>query len=859
MLSVNLSEPDMRQIREMTSEDGSDTCPTAELMLEIAGIGAWCVELRGGSVREIRWSRRTRAIHEVGPDYTPTLEAALAFYPPEARAVLEPAIAAAMADGTPWDLELPFVTARGRRIWVRARGRVLAREDDVIRLAGTFEDITERRRRAEEHERLSLVVRQMTNAAILTDAEGKTVWVNDAFTRLTGYRLEELVGRKPGEVLQGPETDRAETARISRALRAGERIEAELLNYRRDGSPYWIAMTITPVRDADDRLTGFIAIESDVTARQAAEAAAAAELRRRGEAEALLRDVLDAIPSGVIAYDRNERFLLANRAYAMLYPELVPHLTPGTTLTQVLEAGLAAGLYAREIAPDAPEQERRAWVERRAADIRSTSQSRVFQNVDGRWLQGRERRSSSGNLVCVRTDVTRLKEAEAELRRLAETDALTGLANRAVLFSRLAQHLGGRRSRDRGGLLITFDLDHFKSINDSLGHGSGDLLLRKVARRLSALVRAEDTVARLGGDEFALLLPGLVSASEAERFLARLVARLSRPLRLAGRDVTPSVSLGAAFFPSDADTAEALYRSADAALYKAKRLGRGRWAFFDRALDAQMRRRAGLAEALREALPEGRIEIALQPQLRLSDGAHVGFEALARWRNDGEPVPPAEFIPIAEEAGLIVPLGTAVLKAALSALAGMLARGLEPGRIAVNVASAQLLAPDFAATVARLCREAGVSPARLELEVTETVLLDRSASRIAEVLGELRGLGVAIALDDFGTGYASLAHLQRFPVQRLKIDRRFVSAIDSVSREAKIAATVIGLARGLGLETVAEGIETAAQHAWLLDQGCTIGQGYFYARPLSPTAAAEALAEDGSRTAWGKKLRLVAG
>jgi len=844
----------------MPSDAGSDDCPTSELMLEIAGVGAWCLELRDGRVQEFRWSRLTRAIHEVEPDYTPTLEDALAFYPPEARAVLEPAIAEAMRTGAGWDLELPFVTARGRRRWVRARGRVLAREGDLVRLAGTFEDITERRQLAEEHERLALVVTKMRNAAILTDAEGRTVWVNDAFTRLTGYGLEDLLGRKPGAVLQGPETDRVETARVGAALRAGERIESELLNYRRDGSAYWISMTITPVLDEAGRITAFIAIETDVTARRAAEAEAAAEMRRRGEAEALLRDVLDAIPSAVIAYDRDERFLLANSAYAELYPPLVPHLVPGTTLTRLLEAGLAAGLYAREIAPDAPERDRRAWLERRAADIRSTRRSRVFQNVDGRWLQGRERRSPSGNLVCVRTDITRLKEAQEELRRTAETDALTGLANRAVLFARLARQLEARRSRDQGGLLVTFDLDHFKAINDSLGHEAGDLLLRKVARRLSALVRADDTVARLGGDEFALLLPGLRSTGEAERFLARLVARVRQPVRLAGREVTPSLSLGAAFFPGDADTAEALYRSADAALYEAKRQGRGRWAFFDRALDAELRRRAGLAEALRAALADGGIGIALQPQVRLADGAHVGFEALARWRRDGDPVPPSEFIPVAEEEGLIIPLGAAVLRAALAALAGMLARGLEPGRVAVNVASAQLLAPDFVATVARLCREAGVSPARLELEVTETVLLDRSASRIAEVLAGLRGLGVEIALDDFGTGYASLAHLQRFPVQRLKIDRRFVSAIDGVSREAKIAATVIGLARGLGLETVAEGIETGAQHAWLLAQGCTIGQGYLYGRPLSVEAAAEALAAGQGRPAAGKPVvRVVAG
>jgi diguanylate cyclase (GGDEF)-like protein/PAS domain S-box-containing protein len=826
----------------LRDHQGPLATPSAELFLEIAGVGGWELELEGGRARFLRWSRLTKAIHEVGEDFVPTLETALAFYPPEARAVLEPAIAAAIDTGAPWDLELPFVTARGRPIWVRARGRVVERNGARVRLAGTFEDITARRQKALEHERLALVVSQMTNAAILTDAEGRTVWVNDAFVSLTSYTLEDLAGRKPGEVLQGPRTDRAEVARISAALRAAERVEAELLNYRRDGTPYWIGMTITPVRDASGALTGFIAIETDVTARRAAEAEAAAEMHCRREAEALLRDVLDAIPCGVIAYNREDRFLLANRAYAALYPELVPHLVRGRALTEILWAGVEAGLYVRELPADAPAEEKRAWVERRAAEIRSARRSRVFQTADGRWLQGREGRSPSGNLVCVRTDITRLKRAEEEITLRAETDPLTGLANRTVLFARLAHAFETRRARDRGGLLVIFDLDHFKDINDSLGHQAGDTLLRKLGRRLGAAVRAEDTAARLGGDEFALILPGLVSLAEAERFLARLVARLSRAMTLSGHKIAPALSLGCAFYPGDAGSPEELYRAADAALYEAKRQGRGRWTFFDRALEAETRRRRTLSEALRRALEEERIEIALQPQVRLADGGHVGFEALVRWSRDGVPVPPSEFVPIAEETGLIVLLGSRVLRAALAAIGAMLARGLEPGRLAVNVSSPQLTDPGFVRMVKRLCREARVSPARLEIEVTETVLLDRSAARIAEVLAELRALGATIALDDFGTGYASLAHLQRFPVQRLKIDKSFIAAIDRDGREAKIAATVIGLARGLGMEAVAEGVETARQRDWLEAQGCAIGQGYFFAPPLSVEAAAEALA-----------------
>jgi diguanylate cyclase (GGDEF)-like protein/PAS domain S-box-containing protein len=802
-----------------------------EALLAIAGIGAWSLEMPGGTPW---WSEVTRRIHDVGPEYVPTLEEALAFYPAEARAMLERAIADAMTAQTGWDLELPFVSARNVRRWVRARGRVVADGGVPCRLVGTFEDITDRRLRAIEHERLTLVVNQMTNAAILTDRDGFTQWVNPAFTRLTGYAAADLIGRKPGWVLQGPETDKATIARIGDALRAAETIETELLNYRRDGTPYWIAMTITPVRLAGDEVSGFIAIESDVTARREAEAEAAAEIRRRADAETLLRDILDCLPSGVIAYDSDNRLLLANRAYLDLYPGLNDQLAPGTTLRALMQAGIDRNLYGREITADAPEAEKQAWLDARMADILSTSNSRAFQAPDGRWIQGRERRSSSGTLVCVRTDITRLKEAEQSSRRRAEEDELTGLANRAVLFTALAGHMRGRRTGDREGLcLITFDLDHFKAINDSLGHQAGDLLLREVAKRIMSILRPTDTAARLGGDEFALILPGLATVEAASRFIDRLVAAVSRPARIAGRDVMPSLSLGAAFFPDDADTADALYRCADAALYEAKRQGRARWAMFDAQLLEALKRSTSLADALRQALADNAISIALQPQRCMRTCRHVGFEALARWQLAGQPVSPAEFVAVAEERGLIIPLGVAVIRASLAAMRRMLDAGLAPGRVAVNVSCAQLLAPDFVSTLVAFCAEAGVAPAHVEIEVTETVLLDRSADRIASVLAELRALGVAIALDDFGTGYASLSHLQRFPVQRLKIDRSFVTAAGTTaSGDALIARTVISLAKGLGMQTVAEGIETDAQMAYFAAQGCEYAQGYAISPPL---------------------------
>jgi diguanylate cyclase (GGDEF)-like protein/PAS domain S-box-containing protein len=809
-------------------------------LLQAVHVGLWQVELRSGA---IWWSERTRAIHEVEADFVPSLDSAMAFYAPEAQPAIRDAVQRGIEEGKAWDLELPFVTARGRRLWVRARGQAVRTPDGPARLIGTFEDVTEQRRRAEEHQRLAMVVEQTGNGVVITDAAGRIEWVNAAFEELTGYRLPDLQGRSPGAVLQGPDTDPATIARIRGRLRTGQGFHEEVLNYHASGRPYWIEIRCSPMCDAQGRITGFIAIENDVTARKRAEEMAQAELRQRQQAETLLRDILDALPNAVTAFDRDERLLLHNAAYAQFYPDMRDVIRPGVQLEELVRMGVARGIYATEIAPTAPATEREAWISRYLARHRATGESREFQLTDGRWLQMRERRSPSGNLVCVRTDITRIKAMQAEAQRRARMDELTGLANRAEFFARLAATTEGRRESDaQGGSLILFDIDHFKAVNDALGHPAGDALLRTVADRLGGVLRAGDTAARLGGDEFALLLPGLSARPQIERFLRRMTVALQLPLQVEGQQVQPSLSLGVATFPGDARRAEDLLRCADAALYLAKRQGRGRWSFFDAALAAEVAQRARVAGRLPAAIAEGRIGVALQPKQRLADGSHAGFEALARWQEGNEAILPGAFVPIAEESGLAIPLGNAILSALGRAVRGLVVAGLDPGRIAVNVSTQQLLQPNAAAQILGRLEAHGLSPRQIEIEVTETVLLDRSTERIGATLAELRAAGVSIALDDFGTGYASLAHLTRFPITSLKIDRRFVTALGMDGPDALIAQTVIGLARGLGVETVAEGVETEAQRVMLRELGCDIAQGWLIARPLTPEAARRYLA-----------------
>lgn len=835
----------------------SDVRGLAGTLFALSGLGAWRLEL--GDQR-LWWSAACRDLHEVEDNFVPTVAAALDFYPPEARGRLIEALKRAECEGAPLDLDLPLVTARRRRLMVRVRGRCLFdAEGRPEALYGTIEDITERAEREREHARLALVVRQMTTPVIITDAQGLTEWVNPAFERVTGYTLADLAGRTPGSVLQGPDSDPAVVAQMREGVRSGQGFHVEIVNHAKDGRAYWVDIEASPIRDEEGRLAGFIAIETDITARRAAEDAAFTELFRRTEAETLLREIIDTLPSGVFVCDPEERVILWNRTYAEFFPRVVPALAAGTTLEGLLRAGIATGSYGDEISPAAPEAEREAWLARRLAVIRAggdNSPSREFPIGNGRWLQARERRSRSGHLVCVRTDITRLKQAEAEARRRAEQDDLTGLASRRVLFERLAEAMAARRSSDSfGGCLALIDLDHFKSVNDTFGHPTADRLLAEVARRMREVVRASDVIARMGGDEFALLLPGRGKAPEALSLLERLRRHIQRPIQCEGGTITPSVSLGAAFYPEDGDTVDALLRAADTALYAAKRDGRNRIALFDAGLARRMASRASLAERLRLALAEGRITVALQPKLRLADQRLEGFEALARWTENGTAVSPAEFVSVAEERGLALELGWAVLNAALAATSDFASAGLEPGHIAVNVSTSQLLAPDAVERILAAVAAHGLAADRLEIEVTENVLLDRASERIDAVLQRLAKAGVGIAFDDFGTGYAALSHLTRFPVRRLKIDRSFVAPIDGSPRSGMIARTIVALAKEIGLETVAEGVETETQARYLREIGCDAAQGFLFAPPMPPAEAMAWLASRQDQSAVAAQPR----
>jgi diguanylate cyclase (GGDEF)-like protein len=432
-------------------------------------------------------------------------------------------------------------------------------------------------------------------------------------------------------------------------------------------------------------------------------------------------------------------------------------------------------------------------------------------------------------LLAVGSDVTERRRAEAQVRSMARVDALTGLANRAV-FVEVLERATARSRRGDGRIAVLYlDLDHFKDVNDTLGHPVGDLLLQAIAHRLRESVRATDTVARFGGDEFAIVAQGIHEPSDAAALAEKVLHALGEPFALDGNDVRTGASIGIAVYEPDVKDGEQLLAHADVALYRAKAEGRGTYRFFTESMDDEVRERVALGADLRVALTAGQLFLAYQPQVDLRPGRIVGLEALARWRHPTRGlVPPSLFIPAAERCGLIVPLGDWVLRTACQQAKEWEAAGLDPMRVAVNVSALQFKTGDeLEVTIHETLAATGLDPDRLELEVTESVFMQASH----EVLERLRKAGIHIAIDDFGTGYSSLSYLSQYPVDRIKIAQEFIFGLTAASRNAAIVKAAIGLAHELGLDLVVEGIETAEQLELVRRWGAPKGQGYYFWKP----------------------------
>lgn len=528
---------------------------------------------------------------------------------------------------------------------------------------------------------------------------------------------------------------------------------------------------------------------------------------------------LGNMPHGLCMFDADKNLLLCNAAYSRLYdlPELLT--LPGTSLTEILDY--------RQIAGNAPARRDTYFDVVVEAALKGSAASQNVSLADGRVIKISHQPMVSGGYVATHEDVTDAVRAEEQIRHMAGHDPLTGLPNRTLLREKLDRELS--RGGDGNAIaLLCLDLDHFKDVNDTLGHAVGDLLLKEVTERLKSCLREGDNIARLGGDEFVVFQRCAQTRRQASGLAQRLVDAIGETFKIDGHAIHIGVSIGIATAPDDGDAADVLLRHADTALYRAKSSGRSTYCFFEPTMDANIQVRREREVDLRQALVARQFEIYYQPQVDTVTEQIIGFEALLRWNHPERGlVSPDEFIPLAEETGLIVPIGEWVLRQACKDAA----RWPAPISIAVNLSPLQFRSQTLAHTVVSALTESGLSASRLELEITESVLLTNSEAALA-TLHHIRSLGVRIAMDDFGTGYSSLSYLRLFPFDKIKIDQSFIRELGHSKDCAAIVKAVVDLGASLGITTTAEGVETTEQLRRVREQGCSEIQGYLFGKPL---------------------------
>jgi diguanylate cyclase (GGDEF)-like protein/PAS domain S-box-containing protein len=810
-----------------------------------------------------------------------------------------------------------------------------------------------------ELQRLALVADRTRNAVVISDAQGRIDWVNAGFTRVTGYRLDEVRGHAPGAVLRCERTDPQAAQAIDRAIAAGEAARVEILNRAKGGRIYWADVDLQPLHDALGRLTGFVGVETDISA----------QVQRGEHLDAVLR----AIPSGVVVQDAQGRVVEANPAaeqilgltrdqllgrdsldprWASLREDGEPfpgheHPAMVTLATGVPQRAVVMGVRHPDgethwlrvntrllvgadgatrgvVSSFADETEVRAKDHMLALTVQAAGLGTFSWNAqtgelphDARWagmlgyapgeleptarmwqsmvhpddvdtmraalrrhladpaepcrVEYRIRRkdgqyawvlatgsalewSPDGRvrrMAGVQMDITPRKLLEQQLSHAANTDALTQLPNRASIVERVRAALARLRGNPAARFAVLFmDFDRFKVVNDSLGHDAGDELLRQIGARLHATLRSGDalgrgdarrqTAARIGGDEFVVLLEGLREPGDAQVVAQRLLATLAVPYDIAGREVRSSVSIGIVTSDGAAQTVEEVMRDADIAMYEAKRSGRGRYVLFGPEMHARLLHDLDLEVDLRRALRSDELFVVYQPIVDLATRRAVGAEALVRWQHPTRGVvPPTEFIPLAEETGMIADVGEFVLRRACAEMAAWQRTlgAAAPASVSVNLSRAQLRPQRTAAMVAAALADAGIAPSALRLEVTESLAMQDDAA--IGVLHELRALGVGLALDDFGTGHSSLASLDQLPIDMVKVDRAFVARLAAESYQFAVVRATLTVAQSLHLAVVAEGVEREDQARALLEMGCRLAQGYLFSRPLPDLALRE--------------------
>jgi diguanylate cyclase (GGDEF)-like protein len=700
------------------------------------------------------------------------------------------------------------------------------------RIAAGETQMTDSARRATDPESahpnrlLEAAVNNLALGLMIFDGNGELVFCNKRYMEIYGLGPEQVRPGTPIKKLIQHRLDLGSKApskpdEQTRELIGSGVVQRTSVQELADGRI--IAFTIYPMPDG-----GGMATHEDITAREQMSARLKRQLEVGKEQEEKLRvrhlqfdTAINNMSQGLCFFDAAHRLIVCNDRYVDMYNLPRDRVGPGTPLTEIVDMRFEVGSF-----PAMSRDEYLHWRTKVAVSHEPTDS--IVELRNGRTFKIRHRPMPDGGWVATHEDITEQRQSEVKIEYMAHHDALTDLANRVLLNERLEQALGRRIHREEMVAVHHVDLDQFKAVNDTFGHPAGDKLLKIVADRLRGLVRENDTIARMGGDEFVIVQAPITDPAEATALAERIIELMGEPFDIDGHQAVIGASVGIAVGPGDGLRPDRLLRNADLALYRAKGDGRGTFRFFEPAMDLQMQTRRVMEQDMRRALPAGEFELYYQPVLNLSSNEISGFEALIRWNHPKQGlVGPAEFIPLAEEIGFIVPIGEWVIRQACTTAA----QWPEHLHVAINISAVQFRSPGLMQVIIGALAASGLNPTQLEIEITETVLLHNRDTTLA-VLHQLRSLGVRIAMDDFGTGYSSLTYLQCFPFDKIKIDRSFVKDITESTGSLNIVRAIAALATGMGMTATAEGVETKEQRDKIASEGCTEMQGFLFSRPL---------------------------
>lgn len=684
------------------------------------------------------------------------------------------------------------------------------------RLLPTIErELREARVRIERHEsermlrKMSLAISQSSDGICICDRDGFIEYVNPAFERLSGYTLTEL-RRHQRRMLAGEALSLPHQAATPDAGAVEQRVSC--VTRRKDGTAFYEERVTAPLLDENGQITHFVSTSRDISGKILAE-----ESRRR------LAEILEATPDIVCIVHPTNKLLYLNAAGCKTLKVSEPANIKGRQIDDIFPVGFAHLLRAilSEVLQNG------SWTGETQLPGEDGDQPYSVVVLAHKNHAGRVK-----YLSIIARDISERKQFETELQYQATHDNLTQLPNRFLLLDRFRSALHQARRNQNQVAVLFIDLDNFKRVNDSLGHSAGDHFLQQIATRLRRCLRPHDTVARHGGDEFTIILTDIITPENVLSVVNKLQAEFAKPILTEGNEIYATFSTGIALYPDDGDQPEELLRHADTAMYKAKKAGSNQYCFYAPAMNARSREILLLEAELRRAIEMREFSLFYQPQLNLETGSIIGLEALIRWQHAGRGlVSPADFVGLLESSGLIIQVGEWIIRQACTQHRALRERGFGDVRISVNVSALQFGDRDFLNKVHNILREEKMPADRLELEITENIIMQDPEETVA-TLKALRQLGVRSAIDDFGTGYSSLSYLKKFPINLLKIDQAFIRDLQTEQGDSAIVEASIALAQKLNLEIVAEGVETEAQLNFLRDCHCGIAQGYFVCKPM---------------------------